>query len=57
MLNECRRVDIVSKKSMFHSVDHIYSAVFKEIFVFVKLHLLDVKFNVIFGNEVLMMAK
>ena len=32
----------------------MYSAVFKETFVFVKLYLLDVQFNIIFDYEILM---
>ena len=36
--------------------NYIHSTVFTEIFVFVKLHLLDVKFNVIFDKEILMIA-
>ena len=34
----------------------MYLAAFKKLFVFVKLHLLAVKFNAIFDNEILMMA-
>ena len=36
-------------------MDPMYSAVLKKIFVFVKLYLFDIKFNVIFVTEILMM--
>ena len=36
--------------------NYIHSTIFTEIFVFVNLHLLDVKFNVIFDKEILMIA-
>ena len=34
----------------------MYLAVFKEVFVFVKLHLFHAKFNIIFDYEIVMMA-
>ena len=49
----CIIEDIINKKvNIQTSFDLMYSAVFKEIFVIVKLHLL----NAIFGNQILMMA-
>ena len=36
--------------------DHIYSGVFKKTFIFMKQQLLDVKFNLVFYNEILMIA-
>ena len=49
--------DLVSKKStIFQPVSTVYLAIFKEIFEFVKLHLHNVKFNVIFNNNILMVA-
>ena len=34
----------------------MYSGVFKKTFIFMKQQLLDVKFNLVFYNEILMMA-
>ena len=46
----------IQKVNFSTSFDYPYSVVFTEIFVFVKLHLLKVKFNIIFDNEILMMT-
>ena len=44
---QCRTEDIVSKKVDFPTIfDHVFSAVFRKVFTFVKLHLLDVKFKI-----------
>lgn len=44
---QCRTGDIVGKKVDFPTIfDHVFSAVFRKVFTFVKLHLLDVKFKI-----------
>ena len=57
MMNKCRIGCIVSKKVNFPtSFDNFHLPFLKEISVIVELHLLDIKFNVIFDNKILMMV-